>query len=66
MMALLAWSCVAVAQPSVARVRRAVCIAMGLGEWGGWPEKEPGTQPGTFSLPKRIQYRVLHRFQRPE
>jgi hypothetical protein len=43
-----------------------VCIAMGLGEWGGWPEKEPGTQPGTFDLPKRIQFKVLRRFLRPE
>jgi len=43
-----------------------VCIAMGLGEWGGWPKKIPGMQPGTFSLPKQIQYRVMDRFQRPE
>jgi eukaryotic-like serine/threonine-protein kinase len=43
-----------------------VCIAMGFGEWGGWPEKEPGMQPGTFSLPKRIQFKVVRRFGRPE
>jgi serine/threonine protein kinase len=43
-----------------------VCIAMGLGEWGGWPEKLPGTQPGTFDLPRRIQFRVMRRFLRPE
>jgi hypothetical protein len=43
-----------------------VCIAMGWGEWGGYPWKEPGTQPGTVSLPKRIQFLVMRRFGRPE
>jgi serine/threonine-protein kinase len=43
-----------------------VCIAMGGGEWGGWPWKEPGNFPGTVSLPKRIQYKVMSRFGRPE
>ena len=43
-----------------------VCIAMGFGEWGGWPWKEPGNFPGTVRLPKRIQYKVMSRFGRPE
>jgi serine/threonine-protein kinase len=43
-----------------------VCIAMGGGEWGGWPKKNPGNFPGTFSLPKRIPYKVMSRFMRPE
>jgi len=42
-----------------------VCLELGFQEGKGY-WKDPGTQPGTFALPKRTPVTVTRRFERPE
>ena len=42
-----------------------VCMVLGFDEQGGY-WKEPGTQPGTFSISRQAPMTVTRRFERPE
>jgi serine/threonine-protein kinase len=46
-------------------VEMPVCMVLGFDERGGY-WKEPGTQPGTFSISRQIPAYVTRRFERPE
>jgi serine/threonine-protein kinase len=46
-------------------VEMPVCMVLGFDERGGY-WKEPGTQPGTFSISMQVPMTVTRRFERPE
>lgn len=46
-------------------VEMPVCLVLGFDERGGY-WKEPGTQPGTFSISRQVPAYVTRRFERPE
>jgi len=43
-----------------------VCLVLGWDERGGYWKDNPGAQPGTFRISKRVTATVTRRFERPE
>ena len=43
-----------------------VCLVLGWDERGGYWKDNPGAQPGTFRISKRVVATVTRRFERPE